>query len=91
MIKPLPFSTKFGLYTPCPNRILDTRWEDIYHDVHLFNLFPNVPFTAYKNHKTLRSLFSYKRRTFNDTPTQPYLQAHNAEPFKFLTFNHPKT
>lgn len=86
----LPFTTKFNRYNHSLQRILRNRWSAIYNDKHLFPLFPNSPFTVYKNHKTLKTILSYKRRQFNSTPKLPNLQRENATPFEFLKFNHPR-
>ena len=90
MERPLQFTTKFNRYKPSLQRILRNRWSAIYNDKHLFPLFPNSPFVAYKNHKTLKAMFSYERRQFDSTPKQLNLQLENATPFEFLKFNHPR-
>ena len=88
--RPLPFVTKFNRYRPSPQRILKNRWNAIYDDKHLFPLFPNSPFTVYKNHKALKAILSYKRRRFNGSPRHPNLQQEVATPFEYLKFNHPR-
>ena len=49
--RPLPFHTKYNTYRPSPNRVIRNRWNALYNDKHLFPIFPNNPFTVYKNTK----------------------------------------
>ena len=91
MERPLPFTTKFNIYKPSLQKIIRNRWNAIYDNKHLFPLFPNSPFMAYKNHKTLKAILSYKRRLFNSTPNQSNLQQKNAVRFEYLKFNHPRS
>ena len=90
MDRPLPIITNFNRYKPSIQRIIRNRWSAIYDDKYLFPLFPNSPFTVYKNHKSLRAILSYKRRQFNSIPIQPNLQKEHARPFIHLKFNHPR-
>ena len=85
----LPFSTKYKVYKPSLNKILRNKWQNLHNDGHLFSIFPNPPFSAFRNHKTLKAILSYKRRQFNATPKQLTLHSDKAEDFKFLKFNHP--
>ena len=88
--RPLPFITYFGRYKPSLTRIISKRWRNIYNDHHFYPLYPNDPFTVYKNHKNLKALLSSKRRDFKGNPEQENLQPNKSQPFKFLKFNHPK-
>ena len=91
MERPLPFVTQYVECCPSLNSIFKRRWESLFSDTKFYSLLPNSLFTAFKNKKTLKSILSSNRRTF-DVDTSEWLAKLGAQSeFKFLRFNNHKT
>ena len=91
MERPLPFVTQFVECSPSLNRIFHKRWDILFSDPKFYSLLPNSPFTAFKNKKTLKSILSCKRRTFNTDTSQWKSKLGTQSEFKFTRFNSHKT
>ena len=88
--RPLPLVTQYMEYRPTLNKILYKRWRNIYEEQQFYTLLPNMPFTAFKTRKILKSLLSAKRRKFETTEDYNTLRVGTGQEFKFTTFNNPK-
>ena len=91
MERPLPFVTQFVECSPSLNGIFHKRWDILFSDPKFYSLLPNSPFTAFKNKKTLKSILSCKRRTFDTDTSQWMSRLGTQSEFKFTRFNGHKT
>ena len=88
MERPIPFVTTVEEYDQSLNKILRTRWENIYGEYKFYSLLPNAPFAVYRNKRSLGSLMSAKRRKFNTQRYMPDPKLGIGREFKFMRFNH---
>ena len=88
--RPLPLNTLFYPFSRPLGTLLRRAWDRVGNDPFLAATLPTPPFPAFKNHPSLASIISHKRRNFDNRPPQSSLQPERGVSFLHQRFNRPR-